>query len=49
MHGWSNGHNSNGLLELKNRKQIHTYLDGLYNTVVLNDIVERKLTNSLIN
>ena len=29
-------------VELKNRKQIHTYLDGLYNTVVLNDIVERR-------
>ena len=27
---------------LRSRKQIHTYLDGLYNTVVLNDIVERR-------
>lgn len=27
---------------LKSRKQIHTYLDGLFHTVVLNDIVERK-------
>lgn len=29
-------------VELKSRKQVHTYLDGLYNTVVLNDIVERR-------
>ena len=27
---------------LDDRRNIHTYLDGLYNTVVLNDIVERK-------
>lgn len=27
---------------LKNRRNIHAYLDGLYNTVILNDIVERK-------
>ena len=27
---------------LKSRKHIHTYLDGLYNTVVLNDIIERR-------
>lgn len=27
---------------LKNRKNIHEYLDGIYNTVVLNDIVMRK-------
>lgn len=27
---------------LKSRKQVHTYLDGLFHTVVLNDIVERK-------
>lgn len=27
---------------LKNRRNIFTYLDGLYNTVILNDIVERK-------
>ena len=27
---------------LGSRKQINTYLDGLYNTVVLNDIVERR-------
>lgn len=27
---------------LKSRKHIYTYLDGLYNTVVLNDIVERR-------
>ena len=27
---------------LKSRKQIHTYLDGLYNTVVFNDIVARR-------
>lgn len=29
-------------VSLKSRKHIHTYLDGLYNTVVLNDIVERR-------
>lgn len=29
-------------VNLTSRKHIHTYLDGLYNTVVLNDIVERK-------
>lgn len=29
-------------VSLDNRRNIHTYLDGLYNTVVLNDIVERK-------
>lgn len=27
---------------LKNRRNIHAYLDGIYNTVVLNDIVARK-------
>jgi hypothetical protein len=27
---------------LKSRRNIHAYLDGLYNTVILNDIVERK-------
>ena len=29
-------------VELGNRKNIYTYLDGLYSTVVLNDIVSRK-------
>ena len=29
-------------VQLKNRRNIHEYLDGLFNTVVLNDIVERK-------
>lgn len=29
-------------VSLRSRKHIHTYLDGLYNTVVLNDIVERR-------
>ena len=29
-------------VELRNRKNIYTYLDGLYSTVVLNDIVSRK-------
>lgn len=29
-------------VQLKSRRNIHEYLDGLYNTVVLNDIVERK-------
>lgn len=27
---------------LKNRRNIHAYLDGIYNTVILNDIVARK-------
>lgn len=27
---------------LKNRRNIHAYLDGIYNTVVLNDIIARK-------
>lgn len=27
---------------LKSRKHIHTYLDCLYNTVVLNNIIERR-------
>ena len=29
-------------VQLTNRRNIHEYLDGLFNTVVLNDIVERK-------
>ena len=29
-------------VQLKNRRNIYEYLDGLFNTVVLNDIVERK-------
>lgn len=29
-------------VQLNNRRNIHEYLDGLFNTVVLNDIVERK-------
>ena len=29
-------------VQLKSRRNIYEYLDGLYNTVVLNDIVERK-------
>lgn len=29
-------------VSLDNRRNIHTYLDGIYNTVVLNDIVSRK-------
>ena len=29
-------------VNLQSRRNIYTYLDGLYNTVVLNDIVERK-------
>ena len=27
---------------LKNRRNIHAYLDGIYNTVILNDIIARK-------
>lgn len=29
-------------VELKSRRNVHAYLDGIYNTVVLNDIVARK-------
>ena len=29
-------------VNLKNRRNIHAYLDGIYNTVVLNDIVARR-------
>ena len=29
-------------VELKTRRNVHAYLDGIYNTVVLNDIVARK-------
>lgn len=29
-------------IELTNRRNIHAYLDGIFNTIVLNDIVQRK-------